>query len=358
MLTFFRYNFTIYQKEGFDMFRNNTPIFLSIILILSINPMNGMDLTELFGNVGSMSIGRVTVGNRVVISNGRVVYADGVTYSNTSDISTWRCETNETQGFAIENNDTISVTNSLGNIAIEGHDAEHAKLIISKLAKTEADLERVTSIISNTQGSLEVTTKYAQEAAQALINYRLLLPRAMQFCYQLNNDSGNISVEKIQGNIASASSESGKITVKNISGSVSAKTASGDIAIFDIGGSFNANVASGDITAQNVEGSVNVNAASGDITCSNVGMFNGNAASGDITVYADALRGSVSAATASGDIKIYAKALHARLQASSFTGKITTDFPAQQSGSSYIIGNGGTMISLNSCSGDIRLKKN
>jgi Toastrack DUF4097 len=129
-----------------------------------------------------------------------------------------------------------------------------------------------------------------------------------------------------------------------------------------------ASTVSGDVDVTGAQGDVRANSVSGDIRLDRLHAtsIHANTVSGDVDIRVDELtgRGDLSFNTVSGDVTLQVpKAFDADLSMSSVSGRIDSDFQLLVSGTRQSrrnidarIGNGGRRLSLNTVSGDLRLR--
>lgn len=171
-------------------------------------------------------------------------------------------------------------------------------------------------------------------------------------------DGGRIEVDSVSGKVAIAA-RSPKVSVDSVSGNVELSGEAGEVEIGTV---------SGDVIALRIGTRGKLETVSGDIR-SGGGPFRElsmNTVSGDIEVNgALAADGSIDIDSMSGDVTVeLPAALSAKIDASSFSGTLRTDFGTVQEhehgpGSELKanVGGGGGNVTLETFSGDIRLRK-
>lgn len=398
------------------MFCRTINKIVSIVFILClVKPTHCMNISS--GGGKCIINGRVFVGNSICIVNNNM-YIDGILQDGNSagcsSQSSWKKCTSQSKSIPVNNNSSIIIKNSIGDIDVLSHDDTDAYLLITRLGATEEDLRQVDADISQTAETLQIETKYLRPVVNALINYRLLLPKTNQFSCSFTNSSGDTSIKEITGEV-DATSMSGNINLQEIHGVIQAKTSSGDMKFNTITGSVTATTLSGKMKAKKIDGTsqftsssgdmdidtasrkTNIQTASGTLDVKNIAAilvaasssgdmhisnvasdFNGrsasgtiravgikgnstlNTSSGDIKLYKNTINAPITIVTSSGDIEICSDTFDAMLEAETRSGALSSDFAVsvQKNRVSTQVGNGGPRVSLKTSSGDITLTQN
>jgi DUF4097 and DUF4098 domain-containing protein YvlB len=180
---------------------------------------------------------------------------------------------------------------------------------------------------------------------------------------KLSTGSGNVNARQI-GDETRVSTGSGDIKVESIKGRVYASAGSGNVQAWGVAGGFVGETGSGDITyEQTAPGSVTAKTGSGNITLKNVtGGLEAHTGSGDINADGD-VKADWQAHSGSGNISLrLPKDAAFNLDARSSSGTVSVDHPVTVQGSMKPnrilgkVGAGGVLVSLESGSGDIRVK--
>jgi DUF4097 and DUF4098 domain-containing protein YvlB len=180
---------------------------------------------------------------------------------------------------------------------------------------------------------------------------------------RLSTGSGNVTAKQI-GDETRVSTGSGDIRVEGVKGRLYATAGSGNVQAYGIAGGFYATTGSGDITyEQTAPGSVTAKAGSGNIRLRNVkGGVEADTGSGDIEAEGD-LQADWQAHSGSGNIDLKLPSNSAfNLDARSSSGSVTVDHPVTSQGTikrnrvQGKVGTGGVLVSLESGSGDIRIR--
>jgi hypothetical protein len=180
---------------------------------------------------------------------------------------------------------------------------------------------------------------------------------------RLSAGSGNVTAKDI-GDEARVSTGSGEIRLTNIKGRVYASAGSGNVRAEGVAGGFVGDTGSGDIVfEQTAPGSVTAKTGSGNVTLRNVkGGLEASTGSGDIDAEGD-VKADWQAHTGSGNISLrLPKDAAFSIDARSSSGSVTVDHPVTMQGAikrnrvQGKVGAGGMLVSLESGSGDIRVK--
>lgn len=180
---------------------------------------------------------------------------------------------------------------------------------------------------------------------------------------KLNTGSGNITARQL-GDETRVSTGSGDIKLNSVKGRVYASAGSGNVQACGVAGGFYGQTGSGDITyEQTAPGTATAKTGSGNIVLRNVkGGLEAHTGSGDIEADGD-VKADWQAESGSGNISLQLpKGSAFTLDARSSSGTVTVDHPVTIQGAvkrnrvQGKVGAGGMLVSLESGSGDIRIK--
>jgi len=145
---------------------------------------------------------------------------------------------------------------------------------------------------------------------------------------KFNSSSGNIIIGTVNGDV-SAESSSGRIEIKQISGSLAANTSSGNIIIGTVNGNVSAESSSGDIDIKQIKGSLTANTSSGRIRSENVGgSIEARTTSGGVSCSITENAGNVSITTSSGNVVLGIPQNFAfNFLSNTSSGRLRTPFP-------------------------------
>ena len=188
---------------------------------------------------------------------------------------------------------------------------------------------------------------------------------------RVGNTGGDIQVTGTRGAV-DVTTFNGDITVSDVTDRLDVKTFNGDVGIAKVDGRIVVSASNGDLTLDDVRGDISVNSLNGDIELSRVtsSSVKAKTMSGEIT-YDGTFdsSGQYSFDAFSGAIDIVMPSnVGATLTVSTYSGTIDSDFaltlrPSGQSRSSngksmtFTLGNGGARVSLESFSGEIRIRE-
>ncbi|MEP0367102.1 MAG: DUF4097 family beta strand repeat-containing protein [Cyclobacteriaceae bacterium] len=141
----------------------------------------------------------------------------------------------------------------------------------------------------------------------------------------IDNTSGDIEVNRLEGDAHSIGTTSGDMYLRNITGDLSGGSTSGDIDIDGLLGMISIRSTSGDQQYENVDGDISAKATSGDIELQTVtGQVDMETTSGGIEL--DGVFGALKLRTTSGDINGSDVRLSADSKARTTSGEIELEF--------------------------------
>lgn len=270
-----------------------------------------------------------------------------------------RTEINENRPISADG--TIQIDNMAGSIAVSAWDQSEVE-IRGQLGDRVDELE-----ITETSGGLRIRV-HNQDNQRRLdeTHLRLQLPRGASL--ELESISADITVKGMENSSILASSVSGDIDIAADTGRLEVESVSGDVRFVGKTPRVSLETVSGEVDAQGVEGEVRVTTVSGDLVLQGgaVSLARFETVSGDLELNLRVSDGGrLSADSMSGDvILVLPAAQQAEFSAQTYSGEIRTDFGvvSKDSGSSgrnldFTTGNNGASISVESFSGDARLKK-
>ncbi|MGB8635809.1 MAG: DUF4097 family beta strand repeat-containing protein [Rhodanobacteraceae bacterium] len=264
---------------------------------------------------------------------------------------------------------SVSVSNVSGEVTVTGWDRPQVRITGTlgegaKPLKIEGD-ENSLSIKVEAKKSSGGWFSLGNESHMKPTTLNILVP--IGAAINLDLVSSNARVENLTGGKIGIDSVSGRVHVKADSPEISIDAVSGDVTIAGKTDRLDVDTVSGDVHAPMIGKRGKLESVSGDITVAG-GPFeqmNASTVSGDLDI-----RGGITASgkmdieTMSGDVSLLLpKSASARIDASTFSGDIESALGQashQQHGSgselSTRIGTGGGNISLESFSGDIRIR--
>lgn len=255
----------------------------------------------------------------------------------------------------------IQVDNMAGSIKISSWDRPEVE-IRGELGDRVDELE-----ISETSGGLRIRV-HNQNNQRRVDESHLRLQVPAGVSVELESISADMLVQGLDNSSIVASSVSGDIDITANTGHLEAESVSGDVTFSGQAPRVTVETVSGEIDVRGVSGEVRVTTVSGDLLLQggeiSLGRF--ETVSGDLEVNLQVSDGGrLSADSMSGDVTILLPASQqAEFSAQSYSGEIRTDFGTvgRESGMpgrslNHTVGNNGTMIRIESFSGDARLKK-
>jgi len=256
----------------------------------------------------------------------------------------------------------VIVKNISGNIIVTTWPQSEVKMIATKRARTDKDLENVYVHIQRSDTTLRIETRFRQKSknTDGSIEYNLTIP-----------DLASLTIESINGDVS----------VKDLGGEAEFETISGDVSLENANKGLDCSVISGDMTIKNISGNVSISAISGDISITEMdGQLSLSTVSGDIVLEKLALNEKLKVSSVSGDITIsgdihpagyYKLDTHSgtikliipertafSIDGSTFSGSIKSDFALDIDGKqnrkvSGRVGEGGADLKLSTFSGSI-----
>lgn len=263
---------------------------------------------------------------------------------------------------------TVSIDNVSGEVTVTGWDRPEVRITGTlgegaKPLKIEGDKQKL-SIKVEAKGS-SGWFNWGNQSNMKPTTLKILVPAGAG----VNVDvvSANARLDKLDGGKITVDSVSGQVHVKANSPDVNIDSVSGDITLAGKAEQLSIDTVSGDVRAPMVGARGKMETVSGDITVGG-GPFermNASTVSGDLDIRGGlAESGKMDIETMSGDVNVtLPKSVSARVNASTFSGDIVSDLgqtSTSRHGSgnelSTRMGDGDGSISLQSFSGDIRIR--
>ena len=270
--------------------------------------------------------------------------------------------------FAVSGAAKLSLGNIRGSVDIRaGADG----VIVVKAEKRTETGDAESTVIEMTQesdGSVKVKTRFTDYwlgwlfgSRPCEVNYIVTAPRSCAL--NVNGVSADVTVEGFEGD-ASFKTVSGDMNVRSINGSLYFDSVSGDLQLADLAGDLRFNTVSGDINGERLAGAVRLNTVSGDIDFeeSNLPSVSASTVSGEVTMETGLGEGPYSFKSVSGDLTLKVPAeTHCTAELQTLSGDLSvklnvTSMRRQNGKQSVDAQGGGVRVSLNSVSGDMRIK--
>lgn len=180
--------------------------------------------------------------------------------------------------------------------------------------------------------------------------------------------SADISVSGLESSSLVLNSVSGDLVVDARTELLEAESVSGDVTFRGYSSRASAETVSGDIDLQGIEVEIRISTVSGDAKLSAQGIARGRfeTVSGELDLQLDLVEGGrLNAESMSGDVHLVLPAAQqADFTAQTYSGSIRSDFGSVQGSShgpgktfSFLAGNNGATIKIESFSGDVRISQ-
>ena len=237
-----------------------------------------------------------------------------------------------------------------------------------KLINTGDAENTVIEMEQGSDGSVKVKTRFTDYwmgwlfgSKPCEVNYTVTAPRSCAL--QINGVSADMTVEGFEGD-SSFKTVSGDVNVRAINGSLFFDSVSGDLQLADLAGDLRFNTVSGDISGERLAGAVRLNTVSGDIDFeeSNLPSVSVSTVSGEVTMETGLGEGPYSFKSVSGDLTLKVPAdAHLSAELQTLSGDLSVKLPvtlmSRRNGKQSVEAQGGGVrVSLNSVSGDMRIK--
>jgi hypothetical protein len=198
------------------------------------------------------------------------------------------------KSFTVNSSDNLSLSTSMGNIAIDTWDKDEVYVIAKNILESEMNL-----LSMNKSGNIIKVIFEGDESDD--VEFEIMIPAELNL--DLSTGGGNISLKSdLKGKI-DASTAGGNISTKNINGEADISTAGGNINLGDVNSNADISTAGGDIKVGSINGLADISTAGGNI---NVGAVNNSAdistAGGNISI--GNIDGNADVSTAGGNINV------------------------------------------------------
>lgn len=124
----------------------------------------------------------------------------------------------------------FSITNVNGAISVESWNQPMVRIVATKKAKNQEQLDRLEVSIDGAGGAVRVETRYdgSTRNVKGGVSYRITVPAEVELRVETVN--GSLNVEKVQGRVE-AHSVNGSVKVLDLAGSALVKTTNGSIEV-------------------------------------------------------------------------------------------------------------------------------
>jgi hypothetical protein len=266
------------------------------------------------------------------------------------NISEFRERDEIRQTFRLAPGARVEVSSIRGSVEIETANIEVAEIQIVRSAKSRDELEQYKIGIENTPQSLtirgETRRRNSGDGFGPDVRHQVTLRLPRRVNLFINSVSGGVRIGDIKG----------QLIVGSISGSVSTGAVDGQVQVNSVSGEVTIGRASGQVEIKSVSGNVNI----GQV----VGYLNVSGVTGNLSaVIAGLGERGIEINSVSGQVELRFKGeLNAQLNTTSISGKVFIEVPnviiqsrPNASRIRALIGEGGSPISINSVTSDVRL---
>jgi DUF4097 and DUF4098 domain-containing protein YvlB len=270
--------------------------------------------------------------------------------------------------FAVSGAAKLSLGNIRGSVDIRSGADGVISVKAEKLTKTGDSENTVIEMTQESDGSVKVKTRFTDYWLGWLfgsnpceVNYTVTAPRSCGLT--VNGVSADVTVQGFEGD-ASFKTVSGDMVVRALNGSLNFDSVSGDMQVADLAGNMRFNTVSGDINGERLAGSVRLNTVSGDIDFeeSNLPSVSVSTVSGEVAMETGLGEGPYSFKSVSGDLTLKVPAdAHLTADLQTLSGDLSVKLPVTSTTihngrQSVEAQGGGVRVSLNSVSGDMKIK--
>jgi hypothetical protein len=256
--------------------------------------------------------------------------------------------------FAVNPNAVLGVRNHAGEIIVRTWQRNEVHIQASY-----SSYDRVKIIQSETSVRVQSETRHGLPEE---VDYELTVPRGM--AVDLWGFEADVSVDGSQNGVRVETME-GDIEITDCAGDITIHSVEGDMRVTRSSGRLEANGTDGEVEVLDFEGDVYAESIDGDIRLEGIegSSVEGKTVDGDV-VFDGSIRdeGRYKLTTHDGDVTVSVPSgKNARIEVATFDGEFEADFPVQITGAqgnrkfSFVLGNGGARLELQSFDGDIRL---
>jgi hypothetical protein len=239
---------------------------------------------------------------------------------------------------------------------------------VETMEEVEALQKKISIEMSQTENTVKVTVKYADDGTQAnrdkiRLNFKVAIPRKFNLEMRAG---GSVRVENDVNGTVKISTEDGSLTVANVTGSLTATSKGGSLTIGDVGGDLEARCKGGSATIGKVNGRTVATTEGGSLSIKEAAdAIDATTHAGSVTAYLTKSPRSDCKITANDggiDLRL-AESVAVRIDAASTSGSIVSDFKIsgknvpQSNQLKGDINGGGPLILLRSSKGSIHLNK-
>jgi hypothetical protein len=185
------------------------------------------------------------------IKSAETTAGDGLLDETDAEVTS--TETVLTESFEVADSTAFSLTNSQGDITIEGWDENHVDLRVVKTGGSEAD--RTAARVTARQTD-ELLALSSSEASQVKVAYEVKIPRTLQNV-EIRSRTADVKVSGLKAPLT-ISLTNGDISIDNVRGAIKTKLVNGDVDVV-----YRSDERAGAHEFTNVNGDISVRLAEG-----------------------------------------------------------------------------------------------
>lgn len=246
----------------------------------------------------------------------------------------------------------VEISSIRGSVKITNTDSATAEVQIIRTARTRADLEHHKIEVEQSGNSLVIRgvkeSEQISHGQSIQVNHQVILKLPRRIDLSVNSISGSVRASDVEGQTR-VSSVSGSVNFRNVNGKLQVTSVSGSVEVGNVGAEARVNSVSGDVGLGQVTGSLDVSSVSGGVKA---------------TLDSLSPQG-IRIKSVSGSIEIgFRSEVNADFSAEHISGQVYLEVPNVTRDSEEKppnvharIGAGGTPITIQSVSGNIRLTR-
>jgi DUF4097 and DUF4098 domain-containing protein YvlB len=186
----------------------------------------------------------------------------------------------EETSYAVGDAPRLDVKNMGGSITVRASEGETAKVVSTKRAAREKDLDKIQVTITEGESGLLIETDRPSHLKNVSVDLEIAAPYdarldlytaggnikvgGLENSVRINTGGGNVDVHDIKGNV-DAHTGGGNVEICDVSGDVDADTGGGNIEILGISGDVLAHTGGGNIGVRDVSGEAHLSTGAGNI---------------------------------------------------------------------------------------------
>jgi DUF4097 and DUF4098 domain-containing protein YvlB len=246
-----------------------------------------------------------------------------------------------------------------GDIIVRAGDSSEIRVTATRHAPRRSDLERIEVDIQAQEGRLEIVTRNPDRLNNARVRLEVLAPAGASF--DLRTGAGALEISGLDGG-GQAETSAGRVTARDLSGTVSLHTSAGEMSVRGFEGSLKLHASAGGIEVDQISGDLDAHTSVGRISARGAqGGVRLDTSAGSIDYQGSPL-GDCSFATGTGSIDLRLPPdLSAKVDLHTGVGSIEVDYTLEGERSREtvrgVIGNGDAVaISAQTGAGSITVR--